>query len=367
MTFFYIKYVCIVWYNNLFAYSLPNLAIFLLIYHESSIAHQKFWFSFFVHFWFLIRDKCLFVYQFISDNFLFSLVSRSSLSVLQSRYFFLFLFPLLTLCSLLTLFRFFMSFGSSGFVIKVYSLLVHNKLISCFFCQVLFFYFVLVFRFLHFVSYILFLTNFISFFLGLGSSLQLRYIFCFSIFFITFINYMYISFPTNFTSFLFYGFCFLLGSLHFLYYFYPFYPLFYLFFISIIILHLPLFFITLCFYFFFFYYSFYFLFIPFISSVLSHFFVLPFFRSFSFPLHFFFSHSSFVFLFLFVPFIFLFFYFFFPPSFLCSISFVPLCSSLFFHYFFFLFFLLLFSFFIGTFPFLYHCNTIATFLFYCYC
>ena len=77
-----------------------------------------------------------------------------------------------------------MSFGSSGFVIKVYSLL-HNKLISCFFCKVLFFYFVLVFRFLHFVSYILFLTNFISFFLGLGSSLQLRYIFYFSIFFIT--------------------------------------------------------------------------------------------------------------------------------------------------------------------------------------
>lgn len=157
MTFFYIKYVCIVWYNNLFAYSLPNLAIFLLIYHESSIAHQKFWFSFFVHFWFLIRDKCLFVYQFISDNFLFSLVSRSSLSVLQSRYFFLFLFPLLTLCSLLTLFRFFMSFGSSGFVIKVCSLL-HNNLISCFFCKVFIFLFrscisLLTFCFLHFVPH----------------------------------------------------------------------------------------------------------------------------------------------------------------------------------------------------------------------
>ena len=137
-----VTFVCIVWLNYMY---------------NTSIAHQKFWFSFFVHFWFLIRDKCLFVYQFISDNFLFSLVSHSSLSVLQSRYFFLFLFPLLTLCSLLTLFHFFMSFGSSGFVIKVCSLL-HNNLISCFFCKVFIFLFhscilLLTFCFLHFVSH----------------------------------------------------------------------------------------------------------------------------------------------------------------------------------------------------------------------
>src|SRR5436190_21940686 len=102
-------------------------------------------------------NVCLFISLYQIILFFFSLSLVRLFQSCNQRYFFSFFFPLLTLCSLLTLFHFFMSFGSSGFVIKVCSLL-HNNLISCFFCKVFIFLFrscisLLTFCFLHFVPH----------------------------------------------------------------------------------------------------------------------------------------------------------------------------------------------------------------------